>query len=214
MKLNEKKCKYMVFSRSESKFATRLLVNNTYLERVPTMKMLGVWVSEDLTWSKNCQEICIKAYSRISMITKLKYVGVSIEDLLDIYILYIRSVAEYCSVAFHSSLSQADIVKIERIQKTCLKVILGDMYLDYGSALETSNLETLHSRRTKRCLKFSLKSMKHSRMKSFFPINTRKHGQSQSAKEYMEVNWARTETYRISAIPFCQRLVNEHLSSK
>ena len=111
MKLNEKKCKYMVFSRSESKFATRLQVNNIYLERVPTMKMLGVWVSEDLTWSKNCQEICIKAYSRISMITKLKYVGVSIEDLLDIYILYIRSVAEYCSVAFHSSLSQADIVK-------------------------------------------------------------------------------------------------------
>ena len=116
-----------------------------YLERVPTLKMLGVWV----TWSTNCQEICIKAYSRISMLTKLKYVGVSIEDLLDIYILYIRSVAEYCSVAFHSSLSQADIVKIERIQKTCLKVFLGDIYLDYGSALEMSNLDTLYSRRTK-----------------------------------------------------------------
>ena len=129
MKLNEKKCKYMVFSRSESKFATRIQVNNIYLERVPTMKMLGVWLSEDLTWSKNCQEICIKAYSRISMLTKLKYVGVSTEDLLDIYILNIRSVTEYCSVAFHSSLSQADSAKIERVQKKCLKVILGDMYI-------------------------------------------------------------------------------------
>ena len=112
------------------------------------------------------------------------------------------------------SMSQADSMKIERIQKTCLKVILGDMYLDYGSALEMSNLETLQSRRTKRCLKFALKSMKHTRMKSFFPINNRKHGQSQSAREFVEVNWARTETYRISAIPFCQRLVNENCGSK
>ena len=39
------------------------------------------------------QEICRKAYSRLSMITNL---GVNTEDLLDIYILFIRSVTENC----------------------------------------------------------------------------------------------------------------------
>ena len=97
----------MVFSRSKSKFATRLKINNVNLERVPEIKLLGVWVREDLSWSKNCKEICVKAFSRLSMITKLKYVGTSIEDLIDIYILYIRSIAEHCVVAYHSSLSQA-----------------------------------------------------------------------------------------------------------
>ena len=70
------------------------------------------------------------------MITKLKYVGVAIQDLLEIYILFIRSITEYCSVAFHSSLTKDESAKIEKIQKTCLKVILGDMFIDYPSALE------------------------------------------------------------------------------
>ena len=105
MQLNEKKCNYMVFSRSETKFATRLNLNNVKLDRIPVTKLLGVWLDENLSWTRNCKEICIKSYSRLSMLTKLKYVGVSKEDLLDIYILYIQSIAEYCWVAFHPSLT-------------------------------------------------------------------------------------------------------------
>ena len=82
----------------------------------------------------------------MSMITKLKYVGVRIEDLLDIYVKYIRSLTEYCSVAFHSSLTVEQSNKIERIQKTSLKVILGEMYVDYPSALEMTALDLLSAR--------------------------------------------------------------------
>ena len=56
----------------------------------------------------------------------MKYVGVGLEDLLDIYILFIRIVTEYCAVAFHSSLTVQHSEKLENIQKTCLKLILGD----------------------------------------------------------------------------------------
>ena len=116
---------------------------------------------------KNCKELFIKAYSRLSMLTKLKYVGVTTEDLIDVYTLFIRSVAEYCSVVFHSRLTQSDSNKLERIQKVCLKVILGDMYVDYESALEMSGLGSLYSRREDRCLKFALKCVKHKRIKGF-----------------------------------------------
>ena len=81
------------------------------------------------------------------MLTKLKYVGTSVEDLIDIYILYIRSVVEYCSVVFHSSLSQELSQKLERIQKTCLRVILGEMYVSYEGALEMCGLQNLSQRR-------------------------------------------------------------------
>ena len=140
MKLNEAKCKYMIFSRSNTKFTTRLTINNQNLEKLGVMKLLGVWISQDLSWSRNCQEICQKSYSRLSMITKLKYVGVCLEDLLDIYILFIRSVTEYCSVAFHSSLTHQQSDKLEKIQKTCLKVIMGEMYVGYLAALEMCGL--------------------------------------------------------------------------
>ena len=117
-------------------------------------KLLGIWITEDLSWAKNCQEICKKAFSRLSMITKLKYVGVSIEDLLDIYILFIRSVTEYCAVAFHSSLTKEQSEKLEKIQKTSLKVMLGESYVSYSAALEMCNLQTLYERRERRCLDF------------------------------------------------------------
>jgi hypothetical protein len=61
MQLNADKCNYMVFSRSETKIATRLNVNNVILDRIPATKLLGVWLTDDLSWSRNCQEICIKA---------------------------------------------------------------------------------------------------------------------------------------------------------
>ena len=63
------------------------------------------------------------------MLTKLKYAGVEMEDLLEIYQLFIRSCAEYCSVAFHSSLTDTQSRSLERLQSTCLKVILQDLSL-------------------------------------------------------------------------------------
>ena len=76
MRLNEGKCNYMTFSRSETKFATRLSINDVYLEKIPVTKILGVWLDEDASWARNCKEICIKAYSRMSLLTKLRYLGV------------------------------------------------------------------------------------------------------------------------------------------
>ena len=95
MKINEAKCNYMVFTRTKEDFSTRLSVNDVQLEKISVTQLLGVWISEDMSWDKNCKEMCKKAYARLSMITKLKYVGVNIDDLLDIYKLFIRSVAEY-----------------------------------------------------------------------------------------------------------------------
>ena len=43
-------------------------------------------------------EICKKAYARISILSKLKYVGLKMEDLLSVYKTYIRCNVEYCCV--------------------------------------------------------------------------------------------------------------------
>ena len=116
----------MIFSRTKEKFATRLKANNSKLERISVTKLLGVWISEDMSWERKRKEICIKAFSRQSMITKLKYVGVCEADLIDIYILFIRSVTEYCAVAFHSRLTLEQSNKLEMIQKTCIRMIFGE----------------------------------------------------------------------------------------
>jgi hypothetical protein len=156
MRINEAKSKYMVFTRCKTDFVTRLQLNNTTLDQIKVTKLLGNWISEDLGWEKNTVEICKKAYSRLSLLTKLKFVGVQKEDLIEIYILFIRSCTEYCAAAFHSSVTVEQSYKLERIQKVCLKVFLGDMYLDYESALEMCGLSPLFERREQRCLSFAL----------------------------------------------------------
>ena len=97
MQINEEQSNYMIFNRGKTDFSTRLTINNCKLDQVKEAKLLGVWISEDLSWSKNCKEIAKKGYTRIKMLSKLKYAGMKTEDLINIYILHIRSVTEYCS---------------------------------------------------------------------------------------------------------------------
>ena len=214
MKLNVAKSNYMIFSRARDTFTTRLQINKENLERIQVTKLLGVWIQEDLSWSKNCQEICRKAFSRLSLITKLRYVGISRDDLIDIYVLFIRSVAEYCSVLFHSSLTQEQNRKLERIQKTCLKVILGEEYSDYQTALEICGLESLEQRRENRCLDFSLKCLKHPKNLRLFPSTSKETIHDLRINEPFVVNFARTTSYKNSTIPYCQRLLNQHFMKK
>ena len=59
---------------------------------------------------------------------------------------------EYCSVAFHSSLTIENGDKLEQIQIICLKVILGEMYVAYFEAIQMCGLKLLSDRSKDRCL--------------------------------------------------------------
>ena len=122
-----------------------------------------------------------------------KYVGVQTQDLIDVYKLFIRSLLEYCSVAFHSSLTQENTQDEECVQKTCLKVILGDEYESYSTALEISGLESLHSRRESRCLDFAFKCAKHPVNCRLFPENVVPANNLRQAEKFV-VNFARTSS--------------------
>jgi hypothetical protein len=214
MKLNPQKCSYMQFSRSKEQFVTRLTVNSNKIDQKSVSKILGCWVDEDAgKWETNTKELCRSAYSRISMLTKLKYVGVNTEDLLEIYTLFIRSRAEYVSAVWHSSLTVEQSNKIENIQKTSLKVILGQDYLDYPTALEWTGLSELFVRRQNRCLAFAKSSLKYPVGALMFPQN-QEHDQDIRNPERFKVNFAHTESYRKSAVPYCQRLLNQDAQAR
>ena len=208
MLLNPDKCSYMLFSRSKEQFITRLTVNSNKIDQKHVAKILGCWVDEDAgKWVTNTKELCKSAYSRMSMLSKLKYVGVSTEDLIDIYTLFIRSRAEYLSVVWHSSLTAQQTNKIENIQRTSLKIILGDNYVDYPAALEMTALEDLSLRRQRRCLVFAKKSLQYPVGQALFPRNL-DHAQNVRTREKYAVNFAHTESYKKSAVPYCQNLLN------
>ena len=162
---------------------------------------------------KTVKRFAKKAYSRVSMITKLKYAGVKQEDLLDIYVLFIRSLTEYCSVAFHSSLTVEQSTKLEQIQKVCLRIILDEMYVSYSTALEKTGLQLLSDRRKARCLDFARKCVKHPRNSRLFPVKEQSDYPIRNTESF-QVNFASKDYYRNSAIPYCQRLLNDFYRTK
>ena len=90
---------------------------------------------------------------------------------------------------------------LERIQRVCLKIILGKDYVGYIRALEPCELETLESRRDKVSLSFAKKCIKSSKHRHLFPAAVHPHEHQLRHQEQYHVNHARTEKYRKSAIP-------------
>ena len=160
MKLNLKKTKFMLFNACTSiDFLPSFNLCGVEIELVEEMKLLGLIITSDLKFEKNTEFIVQKAYKRIWMLKRLKNLGASTEQLLDVYEKQIRCVLELAVPVWHSSLVQADRLSIERVQKAALQVILGSDYSSYRAACLEVNFLTLEERRKKLCTKFALKSV-------------------------------------------------------
>ena len=222
MKVNSEKSKYVLHTRMQEDFATRFTLDGCYIERQKVTKILGVWVGEDpSSWEINTKEIVKRTYASLSILTKLKYAGLSRTKLLHIYSLHIRSSMEYCSVVWHDNLTQGQSNAIERLQIVSLKIILGsdsprseDGHFDYLKALQICNLKSLFSRREKRMIDFGRKCVKHPSLKRMFPLNPAIFNDPHPvrSREMFHVNWSRTESYKNSAIPAIQRRLNLHIT--
>ena len=116
-------------------------------------------------------------------------------------------------VAMHSSMTQQQSSSLERCQAVSLRIILQENYVSYEAAMEMTGLETLSARCQKRCLDFSLKSIRHEQNKRFSPRNPNIENEMNiREREEFVVNFGRTKSYQMSAIPYCQRLLNVHFS--
>ena len=208
MKLNLKKTKFMLFNQCRSlDFMPTLTLEGNEIEVVEEMKILGVIITSDMKFSKNSEYIIERAFKRVWMLRRLKNLGASNENLVDVYIKQVRSVLELAVPVWHSSLTVADKVGIERVQRAALQVILGLDYHDYASALDTCNLSTLEERRKKLCNKFASKSLKHPKHRSWFRINTKVTVTRQKQPKFCPVV-SRTTRFANSPISYLTRILN------
>ena len=98
----------------------------------------------------------------------------NLNDLKRVYIMQVRSKLEQSAVLWHFGLSDKNKAKLERVQKSALKVILGKRYTTYSDALKNLNIESLEDRRKSLCLKFAKKCLQVEKLKKLFPKNINK----------------------------------------
>ena len=214
MLLNSKKTKNMIFNYSNDyQFSTRMALNNESIEVLKSTKLLGTIISDDLKWSLNTKNIVKKANARMQLLRKVASFGASEDDLKNIYFLYVRSQLEQSAVVWHSGLTEENAADLERVQKTAVKIILKNKYNGYKKSLIKLDMETLHERRNQLSLNFAIKSTKNKKMKYMFPRNIKSHLMKTRNPEKFQVQFAKTERLKKSAIISMQNLLNEHHSN-
>ena len=209
MELNATKTKFMVVNFTNNfQFNTRIKLGETLLEEVKECRLLGLTLTNQLSWQQNTQNIVKKANTRMIILQKLYEFNLPADEMLGIYILFIRCMVEYCCVVWHSSITVEESCSIERVQKTALRIILRENYTDYSSALQLTGLDRLQDRRTKLSLTFAKKCLKsNSNIGDLFPLNVKLVNTRQHEKYF--VTPARTERLAKSAVPYLQRLLND-----
>ena len=210
MKLNIDKTKFIVFNPARGQdFVPHFKVEGNELNTVDTIKILGHTLTNDLSWTKNTENIVIKAYSRLWMIRRLKGLGANCSDLTDIYCKQIRSVLEFGVPGWNSNLTEHCSKEIERVQKSFAHIVLGDQYVNYQNALQILGLETLKTRRHKICKKFALKSSKHpNHSKWFLKQETTAKIKTRRKPLKYKAPFARLERFKRSPIPYLTNILN------
>jgi hypothetical protein len=214
MKLNLRKTKFMLFNQCKSiDFMPALNIDGADIELVEEMKLLGVIITSDMKFSRNTEYIVERGYKRVWMLRRLKNLGASDYQLVDVYIKQVRSVLELAVPVWHSSLTVADKISIERVQKSALQIILGLEYDSYKSACQHLGLETLEVRRKKLCKKFGIKAAKNAKHTKWFKVNTKISRTRQQQPQFCPVV-SRTTRFDNSPLSYLTKVLNEHFQTK
>ena len=153
MRINSKMSKEMIIRFTQDvnfkKCVPNITIAGIPVEVVKHAKLLGVILSDDLTWNMHVDSIVKKAAKRVYMLYQLKRVGIRQTDLVNVYVSVVRPVLEYACPVWHTNLPKYLSDNIEMIQKRALKSIFPNK--GYDDILYDLGMCTLHERRNVTC---------------------------------------------------------------
>ena len=215
MSTNPLKCEnLMIFPRDKRSrrpiVYPDLRLNNLSLPFVNECKLLGVHLNTFLTWDTHIDFIVNKVNKCIFILYRARQFSFSTETMFTLYTWYIRTSLEYAASVWHPGLKEQQHARLESIQKRCFKIILGNNYINYETALTTLNTTTLFNRRENLLLKFGrniLRSEKHRHLLPPFLYDL--HGRNtRGGTQLLQPVRCRTTRYQKSTVPYLVRLLN------
>ena len=109
--------------------------------------LLGVDIDNRLSFHGHINNLCRKAPSQINALKRLSlFMGMMEKTIL--MESFILSNINYCPLVWHFC-SKRDTDKMEKIQKSALRIVLDDYESDYETLLQKAKMQTLHVGRIK-----------------------------------------------------------------
>ncbi|KAI5098349.1 gastrula zinc finger protein XlCGF28.1-like [Silurus meridionalis] len=106
--------------RVSQKVEDRLL--EIKVERVSSFKYLGVYISNDLTWTLNTTELVKRAQQWLNFLRRLRKFGMSPKVLTNFYSCTFESVLTNCITMGYGSTAVTGCKRLQRVMKTAEKV--------------------------------------------------------------------------------------------
>ena len=149
MKINSEKSKEIIISfAQDGNFRStipNIKIDGRHIAQVCHAKLLGVTISQDLTWNK-----------RLYMLYQLKRAGITQNGLVSVYVSVVRPIIlEYACPVWHNNLLQYLSDNIEVYTKKGIKMYFPG--LGYAEILRRVNLDTLNVRRDSICQNYFYK---------------------------------------------------------
>ena len=121
---NPQKTETMTISRKlNNPHQPNLIMNNTIISTVTEHKHFGLQLSDDGNWNKHIDMITKKAFSRVNILRKFKFI-LDRKTLETIYITFIRPLLEYADVVLDTK-TQILINKLENVQVEAARIVTG-----------------------------------------------------------------------------------------
>ena len=115
--INTNKIKFMLISRRRKlpKNFSPLYLNNVQIESVSHFKYLGVWISDNLTWSKHVESICCKARHILGYMFRTFSPHCNQASIIALYKCQVLPISEYACVVWDPHLKR-DQLLLESVQ--------------------------------------------------------------------------------------------------
>ena len=212
MKINSSKSNTAVFNAAISRdFYPRMHnAEGKLYDNVEEFTLLGVEFVSDkklgIKWEKYVLKCIKKAYCNMWILKRLVEMGVPKDELVLTFHSRIRTHLEQNVPLWHFAISKKLSKLIEKVQKTCVFIILGKHATpDYKRNLTILGLEPLDERRIKLCKSFAKKTLKHPVHSKMFTCNGRKGSRS---RQKVIIPYAKTKRYDSSSVPSLSRIIN------
>lgn len=146
-----------------------IVINGQPLELVKCFKLLGLYLTSNLSWNTHVEHICRKASKRFYILRILKRSGFSTTHLRKVYCSFIVQFQNVLAKCGHFSLTLSNGDEIEQIQKRALKIPQPEK--SYNVATVDLNLSLLSERRNEICKRFykSMLQLPSSKLNDLIP---------------------------------------------
>ena len=209
MVVNSKKTAMMCVSGALNFEADAFILDSeqTRIGCTRSIKALGVRFSNKLDMEEHVKYIAKAMRARYWTLRNLKGNGFNSEELVQVYKTMIRPLAEYGCPAYHSSLTDEQDERLERLQDHALKCIFGPEK-SARKLRGLAGITTLRQRREDLVLKFATKCANDPAFEHWFPKRiTGRATRNQNAEVFLEEK-ARCDRLKNSPLYYFRRILN------